>query len=235
MSLCKFTDTNEKKFMKIGCEDLKVYGSASFPGTSTFNEIQLADGTITAPSLSFQAETNTGLYREAPSNPAITVNGVNVLDISGPCVRINRGGTSLLNPLDVRLQISQGQDVGNTIASFQGSGERVRIADQDLSTPNTPPSIQFLTGAGGDIKLNGKKAIELYDNGSGPTSSVICGTQTVLGATVTDGFLYVPVLSPGPPTGVPTNFLGQCPICIDTVAQILYAYCNGAWKTVALV
>ncbi len=227
MSLNHFTDVLEKKWMNIGCENLTVYGD------SNQADLKLADGSLAAPSLTFQNENSLGFYREGVQNMSLAVNGANVLDVLGNSVRINRGGTNFLYPFSARLATSQGQNVGNIIASFVSGGERVQITDQNLNIPNTPPAVQFAAGDGGDIKLNGKKAVQLYDNGAGPLTSVIAGTQTVLPANATDGFLYIPVIT-GPPTGVPTNFLGQCPIMIDTVNQLLYARCNGAWKSVAV-
>lgn len=231
MSLNQFLDVKEKKWMNIGCEDLTVYGSANIPDL-TSDSVHVQDGSVSAPSLSFQNQPNTGIYRVGASEVAVSCNGVQILDINQGSVKINASNSFPNTPLLCRLNVGQGQDVGNKIASFYGSGERVVITDQNVGT-SQPLNITFGTGLGGEIKVNGKKGVQLYDNNSGPLTSVILGTQAVLPNNATDGFVYIPAMV-GAPTGVPTTVPDSIPILIDPVALKLYAYCSGAWKSVTL-
>jgi hypothetical protein len=223
MSLNHFTDTVEKKWLKIGCEEIAIYGAES-----------VADGSAAAPSITFNSDTDTGLYRIGDNNIGVSCGGVKTLDVKQGELRINNAALDPAVPLFVSLTAAQGQDSGSVIAGFFGTGERLVIKDQNTAIANTPPAVEFNAGLGGDIKLNGKKGLQLFDNGAGALTSVVCGTQSVLPNNSTSGFVYVPSLI-GAPTGVPVNFAGSVPLCVDGPGQRLYVYCNGAWRSVALV
>ena len=65
------------------------------------------------------------------------------------------------------------------------------------------------------------------------TGSIVCGAQSALGTTATDGFVYIPTVS-GLPTGVPTSYTGKVAMQYDTSTNKLYVY-NGGWKSVTLI
>jgi hypothetical protein len=228
MSLNEFVSLSEKKWMNIGCENLHVYGS------STINNASFANGTAAAPSISFTSEPSTGIYKAGAGDVGISILGTEVVDIKTGCVDINSTAYTGF-PLSATLtgNGSQPNDVGKTMASFNGGGQRISLIDQDLSNPNRPPAVHFTTGAGGDIKLNGKKGVQLFDNGSGPLTSVIVGTQTVVPNAATDGFLYIPTMV-GSPIGVPSLFAASSALCVDGPGQKLWVYSNGNWHGVAL-
>jgi hypothetical protein len=61
------------------------------------------------------------------------------------------------------------------------------------------------------------------------TGNIICGVQSNLSTSATDGFLYIPKTA-GAPTGVPTSVTGKVPMCYDSTNNKLYVY-NGSWKS----
>lgn len=191
MSLNNFVDLIEKPWMDIGCRNLTVYGAANFPNNINSDAIHVNDGTLVAPSISYQSDVGTGLLLVAPGNPALSVSGSDVIDVLGQSVRINKQGTNLTNPLCVRLNTAQGQDVGNTIATFQGSGERVRIIDQDIAG-SVAPQLQFVTGLGGQINTigGGGGNIEFHPNAA--VSSVLTAKPASVG--VADGTVALPAV-----------------------------------------
>ncbi len=231
MSLNHMLDTVEKKWMNLGVENLVVYGSTTIPDVKT-SKVELADGSVSTPSLTFQNQLNTGIYRVGASEIAVSCNGTQILDVNQGSVKINASNSFPNYPLLARLNVGQGQDVGNKIVALYGSGERIVFTDQNLGT-SQPLNISFGTGLGGEIKVNGKKGIQLYDNSAGPFTSVITGTQLVIPNNATDGFIYIPE-GVNPPIGVPTFFVGSVATFIDSINLRLWAYCNGAWKSVLL-
>jgi hypothetical protein len=190
MSLNHFVDEKvDKPWMNIGCNNLTVYGSANIPIVNT-NQIELKDGTVGAPSLTFQNQLNTGLYRVGASEVAVSCNGVQILDVNQGSVKINASNTFNNNPLLCRLNLGQGQDVGNTIASFYGSGERITVIDQNIGT-SEGPQITFGAGLGGIISTApGSGDLNLRSN-NGTNCAVITNNSVQL----KDGVVGTPALT----------------------------------------
>ncbi len=74
-----------------------VSGTSTLTGITTLsNGVRNSNGTISAPSYSFTSENNTGLYRKAASNVAVSINGTDRLSISPSQVEV--GATTLQVP-----------------------------------------------------------------------------------------------------------------------------------------
>ncbi len=183
---------------------------------------------------------------------AVTTGATLTLGTSG-----NGTGASTLSKFQISLLGSVRADYGVTTAStwtFSGAG----TFSSAVSTSNVVASslnafysssvasraVMVMNGSGnyGIIGTDGSGTFQLGYSVSQTlgtavlswtdAGNVVVGTAAI-STSATNGFIYIPS-SAGAPTGVPTSFAGRVPIEIDTTNSKLYAYIDGAWKSVTL-
>lgn len=59
--------------------------------------------------------------------------------------------------------------------------------------------------------------------------SIVLSSGALLAQGATDGFLYIPAVATGAPSGTPTSKTGGVAITVDSVNNVLYFYSGGAW------
>jgi hypothetical protein len=73
------------------CDSVNLYNGATIAAGAV--SFQLTDGTVSAPSLSFATEVNTGIYRPASGQLGIAVLGNQIVDVSASGLEITGSGT----------------------------------------------------------------------------------------------------------------------------------------------
>lgn len=68
--------------MTDAVNDLDERISAVEDGTAVITEIEVGDGTVAAPSMTFESDSDTGIYRIGANNMGVAANGAKVLDIA---------------------------------------------------------------------------------------------------------------------------------------------------------
>lgn len=76
------------------------------------------------------------------------------------------------------------------------------------------------------LSVSGVNLVRFIPN-NGDLNSVF--SDSALGTTATDGFVYLPSMA-GVPTGVPTSYTGTVPVVVDTTNNRFYGYAGGAWR-----
>jgi len=93
-------------------------------GGSLFSNytIYAADGASSAPSFTFQDETNTGIYRVAPFSLGVTVNGTNTATFANTGIDLSPGGTPALRLTDGQTQVMNGTAAFPSLAFSNETG-----------------------------------------------------------------------------------------------------------------
>ena len=217
-----------------------AFGTSSiyFKGQVTYD-----NGSVTVPTITFNNDTNLGIYRFGAdilgiaSGGGVSINGIYMSATNGG-VDISSGGLSLMIGADTGASsrtnstnkttsiamphYSSGTEEPITlISAVSSSGANALSIGGGMATQNAASWIDFYTGANATT-LTGtvRMTIDLLGN-------VIVGTAA-LATTATDGFLYIPTCA-GVPTGVPSTKTGRCPMVYDTTNNKLYVY-NSGWK-----
>lgn len=136
--------------------------------------------------------------------------------------------------------VTSGVIVGDTGGNgFYGFYNTSNVCDATFSR-NAAGVLQFGTGttrnaSGSLLATGGKFSGGLGVNGTSGTpasgNSVFNNTGAVLAQNATDGFVYVPVVNTGAPSGTPTAFTGASAVCVQGTS--LYFYSGGAWNALA--
>jgi pectate lyase-like protein len=118
---------------------------------------------------------------------------------------------------------------GSDGSAFQTAARVTAFVDATPGANDMPGRLSFHTTPDGTTALTERLRIDNKGN------VVVMGA--LLAANATDGFLYLPAITPAAsalPTGAPTGFANRAPIAIDATNNRIVVYLNGVWKYAAL-
>lgn len=135
--------------------------------------------------------------------------------------------------IDIEAGGSSGVGVGYSTSVHPGSGtyKAACFYGKLSGSPGQVPGVSAAavldngatTFSGLVVQDNGTTMFEVADG-----SNIICGAQSALATSATNGFTYIPTCA-GVPSGVPTAYTGKVAMVFDSTNNNLYLY-NGAWK-----
>ena len=202
-----------------------LFGTANtWSATQSFsNQVLLAAGSASAPSLSFTGNTNTGIYSSGANNIDFAIAGAYAarLDSSGHLmIGTSDDGASAANIITVAAS----GNAGITIRSGATSTGNIYFSDSTTGTGEFDGYVTYDQNA------------QTMTLGTASTTRLTVGSLGDVYATagttsMTDGFIYIPSAA-GVPSGVPTGQTGRVPLYYDSTNNYLYIY-NGAWKRVS--
>jgi hypothetical protein len=139
-------------------------GNASWsPATSSTS---FADGTVSAPSIAFTSELNTGLYRIGTDNMGITVNGIKIFDISNAATQVT---TDFVTASGYRRKNSVNAGTSITLTSSDNfvefSSSSAVIVTLPTVVGNAGREYTLVQTGSGNITINTASGSEFIDNG----------------------------------------------------------------------
>lgn len=160
-------------------------------GGSLSGPLQLPDGSVSAPSLAFAADTNTGLYRIGADNLGITIGGTKRLDFSTTAIT-------------AALPLAMGSSKITGLAAGTASGDAIRY--EQLVDPTVMASINTtFIGMGRNRIINGEMMIDQISGGAAVTvnaASVVYSVDMWHGlGQGADGVFTLQRSTSTPPTG----------------------------------
>lgn len=236
---------------RIGNSDTSGYGSILFTDHSSTAKGTLGYGNSATSSpytssMFIDTAANVSLVLMTEGAEKLTLSGTeNWITVVGASSRLRgdfSNGTTSTRTL-LQSSTTNGETIVGAIPN--GTGVNSGFAVYDNSDPDNGGYLylsantteNFLdnnkngsgTARNFSIRMAGTDAITCTQAGS-----VVAGKQgAALGATATDGFLYIPTVA-GTPSGVPTTQTGSVAICFDTTNNKIYVYDGGWLATAAL-
>lgn len=152
---------------------------------------RIADGTITAPGLSFLNETNSGLYRQSAGQIWMSVNGTNVLQYTsnGVLVPVGKTLTAIGNIAATTLDVSTSATIelatltGNTKLGKGTGTESLRVVPAALAV-NWLRIYGAATGAGPTIDAQGSDTNINLNLAAKGTGSIVAASPVTLSSTL---------------------------------------------------
>ena len=154
-------------------------------GLTVVGAVNVADGTAAAPSISFSADTDTGLYRSAANTVSVSVGGARGFDFSGSGFTLR--GVPILGTDSIA--ITAGGTNKNITLTPSGTGTVVSTnvnfdVTSSLVTAEVYCTAAFSIGRGGSIALGG-----LVDGSNSSTFAAIAGQKESAVSGATGGYL----------------------------------------------
>lgn len=186
MSKNKWVDGDSNASMSLIVRDAQALATGLdnlIAGTITITQVDLADGTVSAPSLDFANDPDTGLYRIGANNMGVAANGAKVLDIS-------TSGLGITGAVDVSTNITFTKEVNHTVSVSASTTANTAGANLTVAAANGVGSgiggvlslsggIPGATGSGGEVSIT--SAAGGATSGDSGNVDISTGTATVGG------------------------------------------------------
>jgi hypothetical protein len=143
--------------------------------------MRLTNGTVALPSLTFDSDTDTGIYRVGADNPAVTVGGTKVQEWTSNGLRAANGAVATPSLSFINDTGSGLYRIGSTDIGFAINGVKVQEWNADTTTTKVGDKLS-LWGSTPTIGFN------LYNNGSNRYMTTnLAGALTL---DTTNGFIF---------------------------------------------
>lgn len=165
-------DTCEAESLGSGNWRITAYQKATgYPVSSAtvFN-----DGTVGAPSITFSADTDTGIYRIGANSLGIAAGGALAATFSSAAVTLASAGSAAVSSTSTLTL-----DAGTTLTMTAGAGQPVTLA-VDLTTSGTGGAVGITAGETTDSASNGG-TVTITGGIGGPSGSAVGGNVALVG------------------------------------------------------